>query len=138
MKASELRIGNWITDRGNKAWQIDCWENSTKVSAKEPIVGYFDFTKKPIYGHPLTEEVNFLKPIPLTEEWLLKFGFVKTIGWDDMVFWRQPDFDFNSFEIYETEKGYESPHDKLIEYVHTLQNCYYFHELTGKELTIKN
>jgi hypothetical protein len=54
MKASELRIGNYVQYEGLKSpikvSIIDTTETSTKTKAK---------------------------PIPLTEEWLLKFGFVK-------------------------------------------------------------
>ena len=74
IQANELRIGNFIMDRGNKIWQVDYWESSNKVAAKELIIGYCDFTKKPIFGHPLTEEVDFLKPVPLTNEWFNKLG----------------------------------------------------------------
>ncbi len=44
---------------------------------------------------------------------------------------------FNRFELQETEQGYQSPSDKIIDSVHILQNAYYFFALTGEELTIK-
>jgi hypothetical protein len=129
MDAKELRIGNWIMDRGNKEWQINHWENSTKVSAKEPIIGICDFTKKPIYGHPLTEEVDFLKPIELTYQWLDKLGFEFKDAGDFGHYYSLEDFDLNqdyqpiNFDCDE------------IKYVHQLQNVYF--ALTGQELEIK-
>jgi hypothetical protein len=142
VSVTDLRIGNWIMDRGNKAWQIDCWEHSTKVAAKEPIIGFCDFTKKPIHGHPLTEEVDFLKPIPLTEEWVLKLGFSvisensagKRYGYviggifsSDLTFtfWKTTKESGKFFRI-----------DLELKSVHQLQNIY--HALTGLELQIGN
>jgi hypothetical protein len=128
VSVTDLRIGNWIMDRGNKAWQIDCWEHSTKVSAKEPIIEFCDFTKKPIHGHTLTEEVDFLKPIPITEEWLLKLGFVSNPYQDR---YEKGDIDVEC----DKTKGETvlwlagSPH---IKYVHQLQNL--FHALNGSDL----
>jgi hypothetical protein len=55
MKANELRIGNYVYDTLGKVNKIDL-EAITYV-VKEPH--------------------NQVKPIPLTEEWLLKFGFEK-------------------------------------------------------------
>jgi hypothetical protein len=135
VSVTELRIGNWIMDRGNKAWQIDCWEHSTKVAAKEPIIGICDFTKKPIHGHPLTEEVDFLKPIPLTEEWLLKFGFKRceTFSFIDIK---------SGLELMNISNKYFRGYYRTtaiqvdIIYVHQLQNLYY--AFTGSELQIGN
>lgn len=80
-----------------------------------------------------------LAGVPLTEEWLLKFGFVKYEGWDSQIYWclESDKENFNRFELFLTMQGFESPSGKAIKYVHTLQNCYFFHELTGNELTIK-
>lgn len=74
IQAKDLRIGNYIADRGGKKWQIDHWESKDKVSAKSSIseIGGHKFE-----GHPLTEYVEYLQPIPLTEEILLKCGFEK-------------------------------------------------------------
>jgi hypothetical protein len=132
MKTTELRIGNYIMDRGNKIWQIENWENESKVAAKEPIIGICDFTKKPIHGHPLTEEVDFLKPIPLTNEWFLKFGYVlKPWGYvkEGSPLIR---FSLTPKEKYWVELGNGFRID--LPFVHTLQNLI---QLTGTELTIK-
>jgi len=113
MTASELRIGNYVLDELGLFEEVDI----------ESL---------------LNNKFKQYSPIPLTEEWLIKLGLIKVIGWDDMVFWRMPE-DKNSndcFELMETLQGYELPSGKICEFVHQLQNCYFFHELTGKELKI--
>lgn len=94
MEAKELRIGNFIMDRGNKVWQIDYWEYPTKVASKSPFLGYLDTNnKKAIYGHPFTEEVDYLQPIPLTEEWLLRLPkdfYYKILTWIKHIHTRKP------------------------------------------------
>ena len=123
MKAKELRIGNLFIDKYSK--QI--------ISVLELLRSgniVFDFE---CYGMWEAE------PIPLNKEWLLKFGFQFYIGWDEMEFWCLPKDKDNSdrFELYETLQGFEAPSGKIIKEVHTLQNCYFFHELSGEELIIK-
>jgi len=140
MKASELRIGNYIADRGNKEWQIDHWESINKLSAKSNATMYMGILME---THPMTEYVDYIKPIPLTEEWLLKFGFEEITNY---VF-KSPSKQ-SAYELsYETlcynlkEKiftvctcdvhGFET----TIEHVHQLQNLYF--ALTGEELITK-
>lgn len=117
MKASELRIGNYYNQFGN-IHQVN------HVIIK-------DLTKAP-------EEQLWCKPIPLTEEWLLKFGF-KSIGKLHPTFQK----------VYLIEEGtlgdkyvlrvkinkHESIFICDIKYVHQLQNLYF--ALTSEELTIK-
>ena len=97
MKPEELRIGNWVTYKGlDVRWSI---EDFTEWSKANRIADY-------------------LEPIPLTDEWLERFGFYgkhKSINTrESKVF-----FDYNSKSI-------------EIKYVHQLQNLYY--ALTKKEL----
>ena len=77
-------------------------------------------------------DYELLKPIPLTKQWILDFGFVRVEGWDDQVYWRLKDSGFASFELFETCAGYELIGGKICKDIHTLQNCFYFHEF--KEL----
>jgi len=121
MKANEFRLGNLVK----------CPEGFgqvTQIQDREVLVvdeiGY-------------TMEV--IKPIPLTEKWLIKFGFKHHDGWDDMKFhFRDEDaHNDNRFELLETNQGYETPSGQICKYVHQLQNCFYFHNLTGTELELK-
>ena len=80
---------------------------------------------------------NDYEPIPLTEEWLLKFGFEKQ---SDYFFYNN-NYRVESFRSSEwcfrarVTKN-ESYPIAIIEYVHQLQNLYF--ALTGKELKLKN
>jgi hypothetical protein len=134
MKANELRIGNYVYDTLGKVNKIDL-EAITYI-VKEPH--------------------NQVKPIPLTEEWLEKFGFK---AWDDKKtiytlerhidkynntcfrFWLQLDklvFDYIQNEIHPTESIFDDKNIIRLEvkYVNQLQNLYF--ALTGEELIIKS
>ena len=136
IKANELRIGNHVLDRGNKILTIDRFignkiECDIKGMPDKSINGI------PIYYHPFTEEINYLNPIPLTEEWLLKFG---------IDFTSEKDYYYLAFTIkdllFETASSMDGFTYNLscgnqinIKHVHQLQNLYF--ALTGEELTIK-
>ena len=71
IEANDLRIGNFVLDRGNKILTIDrFWGNKIECDIK----GMPDKSESGIqvYFHPFTEDIDYLIPIPLTEEWLLK------------------------------------------------------------------
>lgn len=84
-------------------------------------------------------------PIPLTEEWLVKFGFKQYIDFEikTNIFFLLPlcgfsyDIATKQVTIFEMEEGNKISHciKRKIEYVHTLQNLYF--ALRGQELTIK-
>ena len=110
MKANELRIGNYILLQGvtkpTQVWIIDTTEQSTRTKAS---------------------------PIPLTEEWLLKFGFEKT-EWDNFNSYRLI-IGNNDYAIVLYSDGNCEVGDIItckIEYVHQLQNLHF--ALTGMEL----
>jgi hypothetical protein len=135
MKANELRIGNLVYDneeRSNEApfviarveqTEYTLWNSGDKYN----IAG---FQNNSYYS---------INPagIPLTEEWLVKFGFEHKSGneyvKDVFVFRKQQrDIVINGFEndyngILISARDY---------YVHQLQNLYF--ALTGEELEIKN
>jgi hypothetical protein len=119
MKASELRIGNYYDQFGN-IHQV----NGTIISQLETApVGQL-----------------WCKPIPLTEEWLLKFGWGKgefDSEYVDNVSLKQAilSYDVNAkvLCIITNQDVIEITH---IHYVHQLQNL--IHALTGEELTISN
>lgn len=134
MNANELRIGNWIADRGSKQWQIDHWETKDKISAKSPLV---KFGELEIEGHPLTEEVLFLKPIPITEEWLVRFGF-KSQDLSSEFFTQFNkgivSIVFRNKSILIVCVGTQRVDHNNFKYVHQLQNLYF--ALTGEELIL--
>ena len=123
MKASELRIGNWVETEGG-FYQIDSILNKDRILVKieDEYVGY---------------DINQIKPIPLTEEWLIKFGFDKRTNINDCNAYTskiRADIDIIEYS-YGFSADLEVEHLSVLKYVHQLQNL--IHALTGEELTIK-
>ena len=124
MKANELRIGNYVYDTLGKVNKIDL-EAITYI---------------------IRETHNQVKPIPLTEEWLLKFDMEFTDGFSS-----SRKLYLNNYEN-DISKITYSPKERLlrlsngdtkgtmliphVKYVHQLQNLYF--ALTGEELTFKS
>jgi hypothetical protein len=110
MKASDLRVGNWVSKHGE----------------------YYQITSATIVS--LERGESDAEPIPLTEEWLLKFGFEKR-----GIYYHFPKHDIFKLEQYKLKNAYwlryytESIDCVRINSVHELQNLY--HALTGEELT---
>jgi hypothetical protein len=118
MKASELRIGNYCLRLDNTVFTI----------SRNDIAQIDDF---PIELRP--------KPIPLTEEWLIRFGFEKQMAWYHIEvlkssFYLRPSY-LGGFYW-----GFDDQHElndaQPIQYVHQLQNLY--HAFTQTELTLSN
>ncbi len=119
MNANELRTGNYIListlqedgDFKNELFSV----NSTIIRDAEH------------YGSEWNAE-----PIPLTEEWLLKFGFEKINHRIDGIIYKKAWLRLTEVLMADWRGGYIG----RIECVHQLQNLYF--ALTGEELTIKN
>lgn len=132
MKATELRIGNWV-------------KNTFRKDPYQVYPQFFTqcfFTDKHPYN--LEKEISNIDPIPLTEEWLVKFGFEKNYLWkkqlDGKAILAISMVD-NSYGLYHSDYSYltgSSFHMKgqKIKHVHSLQNLYF--ALTGEELQIKD
>ena len=125
MKSSDLRIGNFILSK----------DMPVQIEEIKP------------------ETISYIEPIPLTEEWLLKFGFEL---YDYEPSEEDDDFIFKDYKKSLDGKPFyyticECPYNEWdfgikltwaeqallsrIKYVHQLQNLYF--ALTGKELEIK-
>jgi hypothetical protein len=118
MKANELRIGN-ITDAG-----IVC-----------KIYPNFFYVKNPNSDSEFCSLAIEVKPIPLTEEWFLNFGFTKNKleGYD--THFKYLHFNLNSgiTALYNSDFSIKLDDcARGIKYVHQLQNLYF--ALTGQEL----
>lgn len=115
MKATELRIGNFIF-LGKRVLKIEPNHISNLYYDKE------------------TEKL--VSPIPLTEEWLLKFGFYDWIDVLDGSFnWKKGYVNLSVYEIIGFCFNYDDGNEYInIKYVHQLQNLYF--ALTGEELKI--
>jgi len=112
INVNELRIGNWF---------IPCLFDDEQLEPR-PLKARDFFA--------LSENPNWGKPITLTEEWLLKFGFEQDKKYK---YWRIGGFVLNLKE----DGRYYLWHIGIfpLDYVHQLQNLYF--ELERKELTIK-
>lgn len=107
IKSTELRIGNYVVDtEDGNIMQVTCG-------------GQIDNS-------------NLMNPIPLTEEWLLKFGFGKdkdnTFVINSYLYWLDTGFIQIALE-------YTPLANITCKYVHELQNLYF--ALTSEKLTFK-
>lgn len=114
MKPEELRLGNYVVIDGS-------------------IQQVYEIKQDSINGH-IPQEVD---PVPLTEEWLLKFGFEYLANEQyekhHLNLYFNWDKDTGLFLF--IEDSTESLSFKHIKHVHQLQNIYF--ALTGEELEIK-
>ena len=129
MKPEELRIGNWIQSYDNHFEQvIDVLCDSVNLESNE--------------GLPY----DLIEPIPLTEEWLKKFGFSDGEYRKGYKYYYPNEYSLWSIRLSNKNLGYYQfciwiRNDELmkfdgpIQYVHQLQNLYF--ALTKEELTIK-
>lgn len=130
MNGKEFRLGNMIY------YKVGLWgggidKRKCFLAKITGLYGEGAFSFQALEGK-IPDAHIFEEPIPLTEEWLLRFGFEK-----DRSGYRLDDINSLSF----SENYIVCWHDKVlgikqIEYVHQLQNLYF--TLTGEELTIKD
>lgn len=121
--AQELRIGNFFEGKRNIIEEV------TSIYLGETDGNFILKSKS-----GLLCGLGFAEPIPLSEQWMLKFGFEEYQG-----YYYPKGNSFSYFKIYKNEDGTFSLHlkdgKKLIPFVHQLQNLYF--ALTGEELTIQ-
>lgn len=154
MKASELRIGNLVMIKNdllpetngeiysvygiNERYDKEFPDSTSTVSLRHE-------SRNTIYIRTYSQFDEFVEPIPLTKEWLLKFGFGKKeypsgvvwhIGFNNLTHGYL--FDLVWLESPELINAPNLPFYKngryTIYYVHQLQNLYF--ALTGEELTL--
>lgn len=141
MKANELRIGNWFIPISVMNLEQTPTQLTLMMMAQ-------------LCHLPNGEAVNFT-PIPLTEEWLLKFGFEN--GNMSFQFHKKNIcvcLEYTTYRVYHISNGWNinlagELDDKIsiwdikenssvifnLKYVHQLQNLYYC--LTGEELKLQ-
>jgi hypothetical protein len=125
MKANEFRIGNFVTAklRSGKGREIIHKITGYNITNLES-----DITT-----------VFIFQPIPLTEEWLLKFGFrVKENDWYSIKTknrWIRFEISLNKKRCILFDTKEIKYCDKcFVNYIHQIQNLYF--ALVGEELTI--
>ena len=123
MKAKDLRLGNLIY-----------WDIPEKENTIHTVVGIRNDKPKTI-PISLGESIEDYKPIPLTEDWLKKFGFEDLYYGDDKFGWIKEGVNvskyFNFVLMLPNGEYYDST---KLKWVHDLQNIY--HAITGVELAV--
>ena len=121
MKASELRIGNYVNrDSSDYPQRID------------GIKKYRFWMTCLSSSCDLSDSPKNIKPIPLNEEWLLKFGFTEnTTSWTN---WKKKNH-CKEVRLIKSKKNVVTFNLNRINSVHQLQNLYF--ALTGEELKLK-
>ena len=114
MKASELRIGNFVQLNTNIT-QVDVIDYNQIIATEFGLI-----------------ELKYIKPIQLTEELLIKFGGILDYEDDSYV--------FGNFAVSVNKKSeaimfFKDEQISEFNYVHQLQNLYF--ALTGEELILK-
>ena len=131
MKANELRIGNFII-----------YEKTTHyVSGITHNTVFSHWHKDAEMVDEYMDIIDYYDPIQLTEEWLMKFGFIDRKILIGCLCFMEIDIDGTDFNIFIRQGNIENEDtdlillDEPILYVHQLQNLYF--ALTGEELTLK-
>lgn len=147
VEAKEFRIGNLVLTNNVEYRKLDAGKIACIVAIdsernfaelKETVKIYHIEDKyKDTYG----QWIKHLKLIPLTEEWLLKFGFLRHhLDYTNGVIYIKNVPGTNEFEwgVFPNElgSGIQIKNRIKLKYVHQLQNLYF--ALTGKELEYEN
>ncbi len=139
MKANELRIGNWVFDSELKECRVAnlyYWYNNGDFYYGNNAPDDFDYDRTDIV------DLDKISPIPLTEEWLLKFK-IKAHNLENGLYdgtcvgyWPKSDCGYY-FVVDANHDGYGGFNYTTTEisFVHELQNLYFaWHK---EELTIE-
>ena len=119
MKASELRIGNYINDhKTDMSYSV--------ISLSKTLCTYKN-------QQEFRSPYDLLKPIPLTDEWLQEFGLIDGVFTELEYFSIRQSFANGLYYCLYFENEYTATD---IKYVHELQNLYF--ALVGTELTIQS
>jgi hypothetical protein len=109
IQSSELRISNYV------------YSSDFVIKSYSPQ-GLFNLMKN------IDDGYNNIKPIPLTEQWLIDFGFKKHTTMDIYPTYSLNNVNVNDGVVYIVGFGFVN----YIKHVHELQNLYF--ALTGIEL----
>jgi hypothetical protein len=131
MKAKEFRLGNYVNYGfiGNEKYLAEIIGLS-KFGIESKVIDKYAPKFTTLQGH------KNIKLIPLTEEWLLKFGFENNGNYWLKDYLRVWEWGICINITYHSQRlGSEDKSCFEIKHVHQLQNLYF--ALTGKELEIK-
>lgn len=131
MNANELRIGNYYL-----------WYDKPFQLTEEHLRD-FRFWDEHFY-YPMEDGQNYIRPIPLTDEYLWSMGFHSAFATDPQKIGpASKRFYIDRFEVYMCNEYIQEflfePNREFemieVKHVHQLQNIYYV--ITGNELTLK-
>jgi len=117
MKANELRIGNYVNEEYGGIYEV--------ININSEGIDYVDL-RKPTFKAIGRFDINSIKPIPLTEEWLVKLGY-------DLI--SENHYGILGHLIWKIEgRFYCDKNGMQLKYLHQLQNIFF--ALTNQELKI--
>ncbi len=134
MKSSELGLGNLV------------WNSTQKIAVPVnlKIINEQHGLESLLAQGIFTKDDSLWEPVPITEKWLEKLGFIKEAAGEYYIDAFSKGHPSARFEIEFRNKGvllksrYQQSNDDLkmrhIKYIHQLQNL--FHSLVGEELTV--
>jgi hypothetical protein len=135
IKAQDLRIGNLVYDEFNHVF---------KIKALLPLSARLCNVRKGVKRLDKGTPFKLIEPIAITEDWLLKFGFSKSVRpncndiYKDliarMILWFN-EGNYAEMDLIQDDKWISFKHSH-ISYVHQLQNLYYC--LIGEELCLNS
>lgn len=133
MKPQELRIGNYVKYNGSI---VSVYAISNPIPNKDKH--FNNKSRVTLWCNGLIDAtIDEIEPIPITEEWLTKSGFVKRI-YSDKIFAYGEGMLSTVYFIESTMIDIRTEDNNatiLCKHLHHLQNAYYL--VTGKELEIK-
>lgn len=139
IKGKDLRLGNFVKDRGEKLIRIDFLEHiQDGYDTKFGQLVFLEGTEV----HPMTEYSDYALPIPITNDWLIRMGFkLYPSGYYCLDVCGEKVYisiglkhDIEPNLILDNGERALSYDLKHIKYVHELQNLFY--SLTGLELVV--
>lgn len=132
MKATDLRIGNLLEYAGQPVYVLGIQQATEFMGDSHHLdLGYYTDS----VGFERHENDQDLRPLPLTEEWLKRFGFEEYHNNPRLERFYVLKSGYYPFQLY-VDRGceiYFTPNVRL-KTVHQLQNLYY--ALTSEELTL--
>ena len=132
MRAIDLRIGNYFYEMKNG---LICSVEQVKDIGSSGV-NHYNFGDECVLfkEYKPSKHQFYAEPIPLTEEWLLKFGFFLS---EESDTYNKCNESYNEMciEGYLQKEMNVTDINVRLKHVHQLQNLY--HALTGEELKVK-